>query len=697
MLCLIPALAAGPLLPLEVGAGQLLSGRCSICCASAGPGASSSEVPAAEFRFSVAHLDRAVDPAEDFYRFAAGTWLRETQIPADKARWSAFDELQDRTHRQLRSLLEGLGERGPEPGSPEQLAGDFYRSAMDAESIEQRGLEGVLPWLQRADSISNAEEALGLAADLRRLGFSAFFSFWVGPDAGQSTVNTVYLGQGGLGLPSRDYYESDAFAEIRHQYREHLERMFALLGDAPDVACLEAERVWDFESSLAASSRRPVELRDAVANYHRFELDRPAPDLGGFDLGGLLSRLGAPELEYVVVRQPEFLQALARELTVRPAEDLRAYLRWRVVSAAAPYLPRAFQEADFAFYGRVLSGAREMEPDWMRAVRATDSSVGDALSQLYVREHFPPAALARAGEMIGFIKDTFRDRLQRLEWMSPQTRGRAAEKFARFQAKIGHPAKWRDYAGLEVRPDTYLANVLAARRWEFDRRMQSAGQAVDPEDWGMTASTVNAYFSATRNEIVFPAAILQPPFFDLDLDDAVNYGAIGAVIAHEISHGFDDQGRRYDAAGNLADWWTSEDEARFQERSGRLVEQFDAYEVAPGLFANGRLSLGENIADLGGISIALEALQRSIEARGTPPPSIDGFSPEQRFFLSWAQVWRVHYRDEALRRQITVGPHAPGSLRAIGTPRNLDAFHQAFRIVEGNAMWLPPEERVAIW
>lgn len=645
--------------------------------------------------FSPEHMDRGVDPRQDFYRFAAGGWLVRTEIPADKARWGAFDELAQRTLGQVRALLEqAAAERGA-PGSPRQLAGDFYTSALNRDAIEALGTAPIEPWLQRIATVGNGADALRVAAELRPYEIHAFLNFWVFGDSRNSSVNTIYFSQGGLGLQNRDYYDAERFEAIRTAYREHIARQFVLLGDTAEAAAVAAAHVYTIESALAAVSRRPVDLRDPVANYTAAATATLDAEYG-LGLTAYLDTVGVRRLEQVVVRQPEFVRGLARVLDERSPAELQAYLRWVVIRSTARFLPQRFVDESFAFFGKTLSGSQQLEPEWMRAIRRANEFLGDAVSQLYVERHFPESARERADSMVAHIKATFRSRLERLTWMTEETRARALAKFDAFGLKIGHPETWRDYAGLEIRPDTFFANVMAAAAWEFRREMAKAGGPVDRTEWGLAASEVNAYYSPLHNEIVFPAAILQPPFFDPQADDAVNFGGIGAVIAHEITHGFDDSGRNYDGTGNLADWWTPEDEARFAERTGLLVTQYAGYEVAPGLNINGELSLGENIADLGGVTVALEALQRSLEA-GARPGLIDGFTPEQRFFLAWAQIWRTLYRPAALERQITVGPHPPGSVRAFAPLRNLAAFHEAFGVRAGDALWLPPEQRALIW
>jgi putative endopeptidase len=495
-----------------------------------------------------------------------------------------------------------------------------------------------------------------------------------------------------MSLPSRGHYFDPQFEKIRAAFVEHVAKMLALAGDTPEAAAAGAKTVFEVEKSLAAGAKTPVELRDSLANYNKMptaELEAKLPMFKPY-----LAGRGVGPAE-VIVGQPKFFEGLQAQLAARPLADWKVYLRYRLLRAAAPYLASPFEAESFRFYATVMRGTPAMEPRWQRASRTIDGAMGEALGKLYVERYYPPEAEVRMDEMIRNITAVMRDRLRNVDWMTEATRKKALAKFDRFTAKIGHPAKWRDYSSVAIRPDAYFADVRAAGEFEVKRRLAKLGKPVDKAEWRMSPPTVNAYFDPTQNDINFPAGILQPPFFDYSLDDAVNYGAIGAVIGHEITHGFDDQGRHYDADGNLADWWTAEDAARFEARTKKVVEQFGGYEALPGLKVNGELTLGENIADLGGVSIAFEALERSLA--GKERKTIDGFTPEQRFFLSFAQVWRTNIRDDALRQQLAVDPHSPGQFRAFGALVNLQPFYDAFGIREGDPMWRKPEDRAKIW
>lgn len=647
--------------------------------------------------FNLARMDPSVRPGEDFAKFAAGRWYATTEIPPDKSRWGAFDELREQNWAALRAIIEDAAANPGTAGSVRQKVGDFYASAMDTERINALGLEPVRQELAAIAAAATKEALFERVAEQHlRIG-APFLGVAFYPDQKQSDTYGFYLYQGGLSLPSKEYYFSDKFARERWEFVGHVARMLELAGEAKAAAHAQAETVFAIEKALAENAKLPVELRDRLANYHKMTIDEAAAAYGGLPLKRFVADLGLPDgVSDVIVGQPQFFEGLSRQLQERSLDELKTYTRWQLLRAAAPLLSEPFEAESFRFNGTVLNGTPEQEPRWQRATKAVDGAIGEALGQLYVEKHFPPAARARMMEMIGNITAVMRERLEKLEWMTEPTRQKALAKFARFEPMIGYPEKWRDYSSVEVRRDDYYGNAARAALFESRRVIDRTGGEVDKREWGMTPPTVNAYFSSVTNRIVFPAGILQPPFFDDRMDDAVNYGAIGAVIGHEITHGFDDQGRRSDADGNLVDWWTPEDERRFRERAQVLIEQYSSYEALPGLPINGQLALGENIADLGGVSIAFEALQRSL--RGKPAlPKIDGFTPEQRFFLSWAQQWRTRYRDDAMRLQVARGPHSPGNFRAFAPLVNLAEFHQAFAIGEGDPMWRAPEKRARIW
>jgi putative endopeptidase len=642
-------------------------------------------------------MDPSVAPGADFARFAAGGWYTRTTIPADKSRWGGFDELAERNWGHVRALVEAAAANPGAAGSNPQKVGDLFASALDVAMINARGLQPIEPMLARIAAVTTREELVAICAEMHLELGNPLLGMAFYADQKKSDTYAFYLGQGGLSLPSKDYYFSEKFARERWEFLGHVARMLELAGEKRETAYRQAEVVLSLEKAMAENAKPPVELRDRLANYHKMTLADAVAAYPSLPLRRLIDGLGVPaRVTDVIVGQPKFLEGLGRLLQERPLDEWKTYVRWHLLSASAPYLKETLDEERFRFQGTVLNGTPQQEPRWQRAARRVDGLIGDALGQLYVARHFPPESKARMLEMIGNIQAVMRDRLTSLDWMSEETRRKALAKFDRFEAMIGYTEKWRDYSGVEIRRDDYHGNVVRAARAESRRRIDRTGTKVDKREWGMTPSTVNAYYSPVTNQIVFPAGILQPPFFDPAMDDAVNYGAIGGVIGHEITHGYDDQGRRSDADGNLLDWWTPEDNAKFRERAQRVVEQFNGYQALPGLAINGQLALGENIADLGGVSIAFEALQRSL--KGKPAPAkIDGYTAEQRFFLSWAQQWRTAYRDDAMRLQVARGPHAPGNFRAIGPLVNFQPFYDAFGIKEGDKLWKAPAERAKIW
>jgi putative endopeptidase len=655
------------------------------------------EVPPRVPRFSVEYMDKAVEPAVDFFRYASGTWVKNNPVPADKSRWSGFEELQERNWALIRGILEDCANGRAGQKKAARQVGDFFASAMETNRLERLGFKPITGDLKRIDALKTADELFRLLAELHLHDVSALFSAFVSPDAKNSSVYAFYLGQGGLGLPDRDYYLTDGFATQREAYRVHIVKMFALLGEKEAAATAHAATILELETELAKVSKSRVELRDPIANYHKFAAAELPAKITPLPWKPYLANMGQGKLAELVVRQPEFFAALGKLIKERPLADWKVYLRWHVLRDSAPYLHAAAENESFAFYGTTLRGQPSQEPRWQRSAKVIDGGIGEALGQLYVEKHYPPAAKARMDELIGNLKVVFKDRLAKLEWMSQATRVKALAKFDRFTQKIGHPDKFRDYSKVKIRRDDFLGNVQRAAIFESKRQLARVGKPVDKTEWHMTPQTVNAYFNPLQNEIVFPAGILQPPFFDVELDDAVNYGAIGVVIGHEITHGYDDQGRKYDADGNLNDWWTEADAKDFEARTQKVVDQYGNYEALPGLKVNGRLTLGENIADLGGTSIAYEALQRALAKDPAKRKVIDGLTPEQRFFLALAQLWRVNWREAELRRRVTVDPHSPAQFRAIGPHVNLQEFYDAFGIKPNTPMWRAPELRARIW
>ena len=652
--------------------------------------------PTALASIDLANLDRTISPAVDFDQFANGGWKAANPIPAAYSRWGAFDELAERNRQAVRTILERAA-AAKNPDAIERKVGDFYASAMDEAAIEAAGLKPVEPELARIDAIASVADAQAAIARLHRLRIWAGFQFTSEQDPKNTAMMIAVSRQDGLGLPDRDYYfrEDEKSAALREQYVAHIAKMFELAGDTPASAESAAGAVMKLETALARVSKTNVALRDPVANYHKTTVADLAKLAPQFDWPAYFKAISIEPPAELDVAQPEFVTGFGEALASFAVADWRAYLRWHFLREIAPYGPRAFVDESFRFYDHTLTGAEVLRERWKRAFDAVDDSIGEALGQLYVKEYFPPESKVRMLKLVENLRAALRDRLQTLEWMDEPTRAKALAKLNAFAVKIGYPDKWIDYRPLEVDRGPYVLNVLRAREFNTGRELAKIGQPVDRTFWQMTPPTVNAYYDPTMNEIVFPAGILQPPFFDANADDALNYGGIGAVIGHEMTHGFDDEGRQYAADGSLTDWWSPESAARFQERAEGIVKQFGGYVAIDDLHLNGALTSGENIADLGGLKIAYAALQKALA--GQPRREIDGFTPEQRFFLSWATVWRQNIRPAMLRLRVNTDPHSPAHFRIVGPLSNLEEFAQAFDVPPGAPMRRPAAERVVIW
>lgn len=642
-------------------------------------------------RIDSSELDPSVAPTQDLYRHVNGRWLAATEIPADRSRWGVFTELAERTLVVLRELLESDETTDDEFAKCRLL----YASFMDEATVEAKGITPLDSLLERVETVASLEALWHELGWLARAGFGGLVHAFVDADPGDPTHYVAHLYQGGISLPDERYYREEQFEPIRTAYRHHLERMHELAGLADPEG--RADRIWALEARIAARHWDNVRSRDALATYNprsAHELTALGIDVEAWAAGAAIE---LDKLERVIVYQPSFLEGLVEILRDASLDELREWLQWRILHASSPLLQRALVEENFAFYGRTLSGTVALPERWKRGVGLVEGAMGEVLGRAYVARYFPPAAKQRVEELVSFLLEAYRQRITNLDWMGEQTRQRALEKLAALTTKIGYPTKWRDYTGLEVAEGDLFGNVLRARIFEHERNVAKLGGKVDKTEWFMTPQTVNAYYNPPFNEIVFPAAILQFPFFDPERDDAENFGAIGAVIGHEIGHAFDDQGSRYDSEGRLANWWTDEDRARFEERAARLVEQYGqiAPEGANGQRINGALTVGENIGDLGGLGIAWVAYMLSL--RGDEPPVIGGRTGQQRFFLSWAHVWRTKTRPEETVRLLTIDPHSPPEARCNQVARNLDAFHAAFHTSPGDPMWLDPAERVTIW
>ena len=647
--------------------------------------------------FDTTRMDTSTQACTDFFQYANGTWLKKTEIPADKSRVGSFDILYEGNQAVLRTILEEAARKTNAPkGSNEQLIGDFYAACMNEPAIEAAGIQPLAPVFAQIDAVKNPNDLVLTIARLHKAGFPALFGAGVSPDIKNSTMNIASASQGGLSLPNRDYYVKDdeKSKETREKFLEYAAKMFQMLGASEQQAKSDAETVMQIQTRLATASRSPVELRDPNNRYNKMTVAQASEIAPNLKWTTYSAERGAPRFNEINIGQPDFFREANRMLSEVPIENWRTYLKWMVLNSSANRLPKRFVDASFEFSGKYLRGAKEQEPRWKRCVAATDNAVGEALGAEYIKKSFTPEAQRRIGELIDNLFAAYRERLAQLDWMSPATRQRALEKLNTYQRKIGFNSNPRGYAGLSIDRKSYFDNVRAVAQFEIARNLKDIGQKVDRTRWGMTPPTVNAYYNSVFNEIVFPAGILQPPFFNAKADDPINYGAIGAVIGHEITHGFDDQGSKFDAAGNFNSWWTPEDRRRFEERAACVSEQFGNYEVQPGLKMQGKLTLGENIADLGGLTMAYNAFLKSMEGK-PKPKKIDNFTPEQRFFLGYAQVWAGKARAEAERLQVQTDPHALPRWRVNGPLSNMPQFAQAFGCKAGDQM--VREQSCRVW
>lgn len=647
-------------------------------------------------------VDANARPQDDLFGHVNGRWLADYDIPPDRATDGAFRALYDRAEEQVRDLItEAAGEQGAAAGTDAQRIGDLYASFLDEDAVERRGVQPLLDELAVIDDCADTAALAAAVGALQRTGVGGGVAMYVDTDAKNSARYLVHFSQSGIGLPDESYFREERHAEVLAAYPGHIARMFGLVyGGDPETHADTAARIVALETKLAAAHWDVVKRRDADLTYNLRALAELRTDAAGFDWDGWVSALGGtPDaLAEVVVRQPDYLAAFAALWDSEDFEDWKRWARWRLIRARAAWLTDDLVAADFDFYGRLLTGTEQIRERWKRAVALVESLMGDAVGRLYVQRHFPPDAKARIDTLVDNLKAAYRQSIGELDWMTPQTRERALAKLEKFTAKVGYPDKWRDYSKLVIDRDDLYGNYRRGYAVNHDRELAKLGGPVDRDEWFMTPQTVNAYYNPGMNEIVFPAAILQPPFFDADADDAANYGGIGAVIGHEIGHGFDDQGAKYDGDGNLVDWWTDDDRTEFGARTKALIEQYDAYVprgLGDGHHVNGAFTVGENIGDLGGLSIALLAYQLSLN--GQAAPVINGLTGVQRVFYGWAQVWRTKSRDAEAIRRLAVDPHSPPEFRCNGVIRNMDAFYEAFGVAEGDALYLAPASRVRIW
>jgi putative endopeptidase len=644
----------------------------------------------------VKNFDTHVRPQDDFYKYVNGSWEKTTKIPSDRPRYGTFIELADKSEAALKTIIEAAAaDSNAKSGSDTQKVRDLYLSFMDTQRIQAQGLEPIRADLQRVAAVKSADEFPELFAELYLQDIQTPLSVFVNQDAKQATRYIVYTTQSGLGLPDRDYYfkQDPHFAEMRSAYQTYIEKLLALAGEKD--AATAARSIVELETKLAEKSWDRVHNRDREATYNLktvAELEQLTP---GFSWQRYLKALGAENTPGVIVRQPDYFQALAETLKQTPLPVLQQYLTYKLLDGNATLLGKPFEDLHFEFHGRTLQGQEENRPRWKRGVAVVESALGEAVGKLYVERNFSPESKKRMLQLVNTLLAAFKEGIDQLEWMSPATKAKAQEKLSKFTVKIGYPDKWRDYSKLEIVAGDLVGNVKRANAFEARRNFDKLGKPIDRTEWGMTPQTINAYYNAQMNEIVFPAAILQPPFFDPEADDATNYGAIGAVIGHEISHGFDDQGARSDGDGNLRNWWTPEDKKAFDERTSMLAEQYSAFKPIDEMRVNGKLTLGENIGDLSGMTVAYRAYKLALH--GKEAPVIDGFTGDQRFFLGWGQIWRTLFRDDFLRQMLLTDPHSPGPIRVNGVVRNMPEFDQAFGVKEGDAGWLSPEKRVKVW
>ena len=643
------------------------------------------------------NMDLTVKPGEDFYTYASGTWIKNNPVPLKETRWGSFNQLRDFNINAVKTILaESANSKAP-AGSIERRIGDFYSAGMDSITIETLGYTPIKSDLQKVEGLTDINSVVKHAAEMRTFGAgSPFFNFFVGQDRKYVKNIVPQLGQGGTTLPDRDYYlKNDARSiQIQAAYKNYIAKLFTLTGTPEAQAKINAESVFNFEKKLAEAQMSRVEMRDPYKTYNKFavtDFTKTTPNLNWQNLLPLMKVSGQDTL---LVSSPKFFTGLNAAISSTPVNDLKTYLRWNLLKSSAPYLSSEFVNANFAF-NQVISGQKVQTPRWQRMSSLTDGTVGELLGQLYVDKHFKPEAKVRMQELVSNLVKAYEIRIKNLDWMSDVTKQKALDKLHAFTPKIGYPDKWKSYDGLEIGSKSFFQNLKSASSWAYQDMVSQLGKPVDKTRWGMTTPTVNAYYNPVNNEIVFPAGILQFPFFDPNADDAVNYGGIGAVIGHEISHGFDDSGSQYDKDGTLRNWWTEEDMTRFKAKAKTLQEQYDAYTVLDTIHVNGKLTLGENIGDLGGLNAAYEAFKMT--KQGQSNEKIDGFTPDQRFFLSWAQVWKGNILNETAAQLIVTDTHSPGPYRTIGAPVNMDAWYKAFDVKPGDKLYKKPEDRIRIW
>lgn len=645
---------------------------------------------------SIANFDTIAKPQQDFYQYVNGNWLKNNPIPATEAAWGSFNVLNDSIISRLRKTLEVASTQQVQPGSIEQKVGDLFACIMDSVNLNKNGISPLQDELGKINAISDNKSLWAESAHLMEIGPDVMFGFGVGQDPKISAKEVCTVGQGGMSLPAKDYYTEDTpmFKVLREKFLAYATQIFQQMGESDDKATKDAQKVLDLETQLANSSMTNTEERDIMAQYNKMpmaELEKTTPNI---DWATIRETFGIPSIDTIIVAQPLFMKQLNEMAKSVPMDDWKTYLRFHLVSSEASKLTDTLAKISFNFWGKTFQGAKAMQPRWKRAVKATNGSLGDLLGQLYVAKYFSPEAKTRVHEMVNNIIAAYKQRIAEVSWMSPETKKYALAKLDKITLKLCYPDKWKDYSALELKRDAWVLNSFRINQFEFNYEKNKLGKPVDRTEWGMSPQTVNAYYNPSMNEIVFPAAIMQPPFFDPNRDDAMNYGAIGSVIGHEMTHGFDDQGSQYDAGGNLHKWWTTQDSARFHEKLNVLIKQFNGY-VIDSMNVNGALTIGENTADFGGITISYTALENHLKEH--PEGIVDGFTPEQRFFIAWAQAWRENIRPAYQKQLITTNPHSPNIFRANGPLSNMHEFAAAFNVKPGDEMYRADSVKASIW
>ena len=646
---------------------------------------------------NLSDIDKSVDPRENFYQFANGTWFKNTQIPAQESMWGSFNEIVNRNNDHLITVLqECAADKNAKPGSNKQKLGDLYHTGMDTLKIEKEGFSPLISYLASINKITNKSDLFKVLADFHSKGISGLFAFVVDADMKKSVDNAVYFSQPDLGLPDKTYYTDSSYSDTRKAYKKHIENMFSLLGYKVSIATQNAEAVFSLESKMADASMGSVELRDSDKQYNKTTKDAFFKKENNLDFNLYLTTafINKPFTD-IIVTQPLYFDKLNQLIKSISIADWKTYLTWCLVHKSAPYLSNAFVKENFWFYRTTLYGVTEMRPRWRRVLSTTDDKLGEALGQVFIEKYFDPEAKKKVSEMIDNISETFKERIKTRNWMSDATKQKALEKLALMKRKVGYPDKWKDYSALEIKNDTYINNIFRADHFAFVEMSNKIGKPVDASEWWMTPQTADAYYSSSKNQLVILAGIMQPPFFNAKADDAANYGAMGSIIGHEFTHGFDDDGAKYDATGNLRDWWTLEDKKNFETHTAELCKQFNNYIAVDTFHVNGQLTLGENIADLGGLTLGYYAYEHSL--KGKKSPVLDGFTGEQRFFIAWAQAWKALVRPESIKQQIATDPHSPWNLRANGPTSNMNEFYEAFGVKENNKMYRPADKRVDVW